>query len=163
MLTGVLILTGGLNWFGTWMIENVPALGRIEELFTPKELQTEILKEGCEMTDAAPASGHGDRTDDRRAPTARAAPASRPTSRPSPLSVSTAPPSSRRSPPRTRAACRASKPCRRHSSPPSSHSVLSDLDVGAIKTGMLANAEIVETVATASCGRRLRGPWSSIR
>ncbi|MBX9589190.1 MAG: cytochrome c biogenesis protein CcdA [Hyphomonadaceae bacterium] len=44
--TGVLILTGGLNWFGTWMIENVPALARIEESFTPKQLQTEILKEG---------------------------------------------------------------------------------------------------------------------
>ncbi len=45
--TGLLFLTGGLNWFGTWMIENVPALGRIEEIFTPKELQTEILKEGA--------------------------------------------------------------------------------------------------------------------
>ena len=44
--TGVLILTGGLNWFGTWMIENVPALARIEEYFTPKQLQTDILKEG---------------------------------------------------------------------------------------------------------------------
>ena len=46
ILTGVLILTGGLNWFGTWMIENVPALARIEEFFTPKQLQTDILKEG---------------------------------------------------------------------------------------------------------------------
>ena len=45
--TGILILTGGLNWFGTWMIENVPVLGRIEEMFTPKSLQTEILKEGA--------------------------------------------------------------------------------------------------------------------
>jgi len=44
--TGVLILTGGLNWFGTWMIENLPALARIEEYFTPKQLQTDILKEG---------------------------------------------------------------------------------------------------------------------
>ena len=26
VVTGVLILTGGLNWFGTWMIENVPVL-----------------------------------------------------------------------------------------------------------------------------------------
>jgi cytochrome c-type biogenesis protein len=45
--TGVLMLTGGLNWFGTWMIENFPLLGRIEELFTPKQLQTDILKEGA--------------------------------------------------------------------------------------------------------------------
>jgi cytochrome c-type biogenesis protein len=44
--TGILILTGGLNWFGTWMIENVPALARMEEYFTPKQLQTDILKEG---------------------------------------------------------------------------------------------------------------------
>jgi cytochrome c-type biogenesis protein len=47
VLTGVLVLTGGLNWFGTWMIEAIPALGRIEEFFTPKGLQTEILKEGA--------------------------------------------------------------------------------------------------------------------
>jgi hypothetical protein len=29
------------------MIENVPALTRIEEWFTPQQLQTEILKEGA--------------------------------------------------------------------------------------------------------------------
>jgi cytochrome c-type biogenesis protein len=44
--TGILILSGGLNWFGNWMIENVPVLTRIEEMFTPKGLQTDILKEG---------------------------------------------------------------------------------------------------------------------
>ena len=47
VLTGILILTGGLNWFGTWMIDNVPVLGRLEELFTPKQLQTDILREGA--------------------------------------------------------------------------------------------------------------------
>jgi cytochrome c-type biogenesis protein len=47
VITGLLFLTGGLNWFGTWMIENVPVLGRIEEMFTPKGLQTEIMKEGA--------------------------------------------------------------------------------------------------------------------
>jgi cytochrome c-type biogenesis protein len=46
ILAGILMLTGTLNTFGTWMLENVPELGRIEELFTPKGLQTEILKEG---------------------------------------------------------------------------------------------------------------------
>jgi len=45
--TGILFVTGSLNSFGTWMIENVPVLGRIEEVFTPKQLQTEILKEGA--------------------------------------------------------------------------------------------------------------------
>ncbi len=47
VLTGILILTGGLNWFGTWMIDNLPALGRLEELFTPKQPQTDILREGA--------------------------------------------------------------------------------------------------------------------
>lgn len=45
--TGLLFLSGGLNWFGNWMIENMPVLGRIEEILTPKQLQTEILKEGA--------------------------------------------------------------------------------------------------------------------
>jgi cytochrome c-type biogenesis protein len=43
---GILVLTGSLNWFGTWVLDNVPELGRIEELLTPKGLQTDILKEG---------------------------------------------------------------------------------------------------------------------
>jgi cytochrome c-type biogenesis protein len=47
VLTGVLMLTGSLNWFGQWLIDNVPVLARIEEAFTPKQLQTEILKEGA--------------------------------------------------------------------------------------------------------------------
>ena len=47
VLTGILILTGGLNWFGTWMADNVPALARLEELLTPKQLQTDILREGA--------------------------------------------------------------------------------------------------------------------
>ena len=32
VVTGVLMLTGSLNWFGQWLIENVPVLARIEEL-----------------------------------------------------------------------------------------------------------------------------------
>jgi cytochrome c-type biogenesis protein len=47
VVTGILVLTGFLNTFGTWVLDNVPALGRIEELFTPQGLQTEILKEGA--------------------------------------------------------------------------------------------------------------------
>jgi len=46
VLTGVLMLTGSLNWFGQWLIDNVPVLARIEEMLTPQRLQTEILKEG---------------------------------------------------------------------------------------------------------------------
>ena len=47
VVTGVLMLTGSLNWFGQWLIENVPLLARIEEMFAPERLQTEILKEGA--------------------------------------------------------------------------------------------------------------------
>ena len=45
--TGVLMLTGSLNWFGQWLIENVPALARLEDALTPQRLQSEILKEGA--------------------------------------------------------------------------------------------------------------------
>jgi cytochrome c-type biogenesis protein len=45
--TGVLMLTGSLNWLGQWLIENAPALGRIEDLVSPERLQSEILKEGA--------------------------------------------------------------------------------------------------------------------
>jgi cytochrome c-type biogenesis protein len=45
VVAGVLMLTGSLNAFSYWMLENIPVLGRIEELFTPKQLDGEILKE----------------------------------------------------------------------------------------------------------------------
>jgi cytochrome c-type biogenesis protein len=47
VVAGVLVFTGSLNSFGTWLLDTVPALGRIEELLTPKDLQSEILKEGA--------------------------------------------------------------------------------------------------------------------
>jgi cytochrome c-type biogenesis protein len=47
IVAGLLILTGSLNWFGQWLIDNVPLLTRIEEAFTPEGLQTDILKEGA--------------------------------------------------------------------------------------------------------------------
>ncbi|MBO0765792.1 MAG: cytochrome c biogenesis protein CcdA [Hyphomicrobiaceae bacterium] len=43
---GILMLTGLLNTFGTWMLDNMPGLGRVEELFTPEELREKILQEG---------------------------------------------------------------------------------------------------------------------
>jgi cytochrome c-type biogenesis protein len=46
VVAGVLVLTGWLNTFGTWLLETVPALGSIEELFTPSDLKAKILKEG---------------------------------------------------------------------------------------------------------------------
>jgi cytochrome c-type biogenesis protein len=45
VIAGVLMLTGWLNALSYWMIENIPVLGRIEELFTPGQLGNEILKE----------------------------------------------------------------------------------------------------------------------
>jgi cytochrome c biogenesis protein CcdA len=47
LVLGVSLLGASLTDFGNWMIENVPALSGIEELFTSKELKTDILKEGA--------------------------------------------------------------------------------------------------------------------
>ena len=46
VLAGLLFLTGSINWLGQWMLENVPLLGRIEEIFTPEGLQKDILQRG---------------------------------------------------------------------------------------------------------------------
>ena len=35
IVTGILMLTGSLNWFGQWLIDNVPVLARIEECSRP--------------------------------------------------------------------------------------------------------------------------------
>lgn len=48
VLTGILFLTGSMNWLGQWMIDTFPLLARVEELFTSKDLQTEIMKRGAE-------------------------------------------------------------------------------------------------------------------
>lgn len=47
VITGLMFLTGSMNWFGQWLIENVPVLARLEEMFTSKDLQTEIMKKGA--------------------------------------------------------------------------------------------------------------------
>jgi cytochrome c-type biogenesis protein len=44
VITGLLILTGSMNWFGQWLLENVPLLARIEEWVVPKSLQGQILR-----------------------------------------------------------------------------------------------------------------------
>jgi cytochrome c-type biogenesis protein len=46
VVAGLLVFTGWLNTFGALLLDTVPSLGRIEELLTPKDLQTKILKEG---------------------------------------------------------------------------------------------------------------------
>jgi cytochrome c-type biogenesis protein len=47
VVLGVSLLGASLNELGTWMIENVPVLGQIEELLTSNQLKTDILKEGA--------------------------------------------------------------------------------------------------------------------
>lgn len=47
VLTGVLFLTGSINWLGQWMIETFPVLGEVEEWVTPKALPTEIMRQGA--------------------------------------------------------------------------------------------------------------------
>ena len=44
VVTGLLFLFGAQNWLGQWMIENFPALGRLESWLTPDSLRGEILK-----------------------------------------------------------------------------------------------------------------------
>ncbi len=43
IITGVLFLTGSINWFGQWMLENFPVLGQLEEVFAPDTLRDDIL------------------------------------------------------------------------------------------------------------------------
>ncbi|HML28707.1 MAG TPA: cytochrome c biogenesis protein CcdA [Hyphomicrobium sp.] len=46
VITGLLFVFGAQNWFSQWMLENFPALGRIESYVTPADLGSEILKQG---------------------------------------------------------------------------------------------------------------------
>jgi cytochrome c-type biogenesis protein len=46
VITGLLFLTGSINWFGSWLLDAFPSLGRIEEWVTPKDLGAEILQRG---------------------------------------------------------------------------------------------------------------------
>ena len=46
VLTGLMFLTGSLNWFGQWLIETFPALGMLEDWVTPDSLQQDIMRKG---------------------------------------------------------------------------------------------------------------------
>ena len=46
VITGLLFLTGSINWFGSWLLDVFPALARIEEWVTSKDLGAEILQRG---------------------------------------------------------------------------------------------------------------------
>ena len=47
IITGLLFFTGSINWFGSWLLDNFPALSRIEQAVTPKDLGTEIMQRGA--------------------------------------------------------------------------------------------------------------------
>ena len=47
VLTGIMFLTGSMNWLGQWLIENAPFLAEIESWASSKSLQGEILKRGA--------------------------------------------------------------------------------------------------------------------
>ncbi len=47
VLTGILFLSGSINWFGSWMLDTFPALGQIENWVTPEGFQTEIMRKGA--------------------------------------------------------------------------------------------------------------------
>jgi cytochrome c-type biogenesis protein len=44
IITGIMFLTGSINWFGQWMLDTFPALAAFEEWMTPKSLRGKILK-----------------------------------------------------------------------------------------------------------------------
>jgi cytochrome c-type biogenesis protein len=46
IIAGILFLTGSINWFGSWMLDAFPGLGKIEQMVTPKDLGTEIMQRG---------------------------------------------------------------------------------------------------------------------
>lgn len=46
VITGLLFVFGAQNWFSQWMIENFPALGRVESYITSPDLGAQILKKG---------------------------------------------------------------------------------------------------------------------
>ncbi len=46
VVTGLLMLTGSLNWFGTWLLETYPDIAKIETLIVPESLRGQILHQG---------------------------------------------------------------------------------------------------------------------
>lgn len=48
VLTGILILTGSMNWLGFWLLEAFPGLGTVEEWLVPDDLQREIMRKSLE-------------------------------------------------------------------------------------------------------------------
>jgi cytochrome c-type biogenesis protein len=47
VITGLMFLTGSINWLGSWILDTFPGLMRIEEWVTPKNLGNEIMQRGA--------------------------------------------------------------------------------------------------------------------
>jgi len=48
VLTGILFITGSMNWLGNWLLETFPGLSTIEMLFVPDDLPMEIMKKAAD-------------------------------------------------------------------------------------------------------------------
>ena len=46
IVTGILFLTGSINWFGSWLLDTFPALSEIEAWVTPEGLGRDIMERG---------------------------------------------------------------------------------------------------------------------
>jgi cytochrome c-type biogenesis protein len=46
VLTGILFLTGSINWFGSWLLDHFAGLSRIEGFLTPQDLGERIMQQG---------------------------------------------------------------------------------------------------------------------
>ncbi len=44
VITGLMFLTGSMNWFGQWLIETFPMLSQVEDWVTPDSLQNDIMR-----------------------------------------------------------------------------------------------------------------------
>lgn len=47
IVTGLLFMTGSMNVIGQWMLDTFPGLASLDERFTPKALQLEIMKKAA--------------------------------------------------------------------------------------------------------------------
>ena len=48
IVTGLMFMTGSMNWIGQWMLETFPSLGTLEDWLTPKALLGDIMKKGAQ-------------------------------------------------------------------------------------------------------------------
>ncbi len=47
IITGIMFMTGSINWAGQWLLDTFPQLALLEEWVAPKGLNAEILKKGA--------------------------------------------------------------------------------------------------------------------